>query len=47
MIDSKVAFVMGAIYLSPHIGEPVAIALSVLFFVVGTMMLCLELRGDK
>jgi hypothetical protein len=47
MIDYKVAFVMGAIYLSPHVSAPVAMALSVLFFVVGTVLLWLELRGDK
>jgi len=47
MSDSKFAFVIGAIYLSPHMGETAALLLSACFLVTGVVMQWLELRGAK
>lgn len=47
MSDSKFAFLIGAIYLTPHMGETVALVLSGCFIVAGMVMQWFESRGDK
>jgi hypothetical protein len=47
MSDSKISFVIGAIYLTPHMSERVALVLSGCFIVAGIVMQWFEARGDK